>query len=413
MADSFGCSPQTRLMPWKKSCPMTERMKFISRLIDGESMSSLCREFGISRPTGYKFKKRFEEFGIDGFRDLSRRPRGHVHQIPRTKIDTIVALRERYGWGPVKLRRRLEDLYPDQQWPAKSTIAIILKREGYARKRKRRRRANPSPLPLDSSKRPNDLWSMDFKGQFRTLDRVYCYPLTVCDHHSRYLLCCEALANTRTAGVKEALADLFTRQGLPDRIRTDNGSPFASTNKLGLTRLAVWLLRQGIELERIQPGHPEQNGRHERMHRTLKAETTRPAEANLLCQQERFDAFVDCFNNERPHEALTLDTPAKHYIRSKRKYELPELPISYSGFDAVCNVYSEGDIYISELDKTFFLGAAFAGERVGLKKLSSATWAVTFVKSEIGYLDVESRQFLVDLPIEMRVEAKHRGHGKV
>ncbi len=392
---------------------MSERVKFISRLLEGESMATLCREFGISRKTGYKFKKRFEELGIDGFRDFNRRPRGHPYKTPQNKIDTIVAMRERYGWGPIKLKRRLEDLYPQKNWPAHSTIGVILKHEGFIRERRKKRKAKPSELPLANSSTANEIWSIDFKGHFKTLDRKYCYPLTVCDHFSRYLLCCEALSNTRTPGVKEALAELFLSRGLPLRMRSDNGAPFASTNNLGLTRLAVWLLRQGIELERIQPGHPEQNGRHERMHKTLKAETTKPPEKNLLRQQERFTAFQECFNKERPHQAIGLDTPEKHYKPSSRAYLLPEIPLSYPTAQTVCKVQKEGNIFLRPIGESFFIGSAFEGENLGLSELTSSTWAVTFLETQIGYLDTATRQFLVDLPPQWRSEAHHRGKSNV
>ncbi|MFC1611666.1 DDE-type integrase/transposase/recombinase [Myxococcota bacterium] len=297
-------------------------MQFMSRLLGGERMSDLCREFGISRKTGYKLKDRFEELGVDGFLDLSRRPATHPNATPLTTVELVVAWRQKHPtWGARKIRRELVRYNSRCQWPVTSTISEILKRNGFVKARKRRRRATPSPNPLGDSAAPNDVWSVDFKGQFRPGDRCFCYPLTVSDHFSRFFIACEALENIRRAGTQQALEAAFRKFGVPKVIRTDNGAPFASTGCMGLTRLSVWLLRQGIEPQRIQPGHPEQNGRHERLHLTLKRDAINPAGANLLQQQEQFDAFLDCYNHARPHEALHQEPPASVYTPSCQEFD--------------------------------------------------------------------------------------------
>jgi len=311
-------------MPWKVSDPVSERMKFITRLLEGERMSDLCGEFGISRKTGCKLRARYASEGLAGLYDRSRRPHRSPRRTPTVVADQVVALRQRYPtWGPKKLRARLEKLHPEVLWPAASTIGVLLKDAGLVDGRKRRRRAWPTPpSQRRESSSANELWSIDFKGQFRMGNSRYCYPLTVSDHFSRYLLGCEALEATKAEPAARALESVFRTHGLPERMRSDNGTPFASTGLGGLTQLSVWLLRLGIELERIEPGHPEQNGRHERIHLTLKQETTRPAGGNLLQQQERFDDFCTRYNQERPHEALQMRTPAAIYQPSARK--LPE-----------------------------------------------------------------------------------------
>ena len=240
-------------MPWKVSDPVSERLKFISRLLDGERMSDLCGEFGISRKTGYKLLRRYDEKGARGLYDRSRRPNRSPQRTTQDVAARVIGLRKRYAtWGPKKLRRRLQDLDPEVRWPAASTIGVLIKDAGLVDGRKRRRRAWPTP-PSErcTSTRANELWSIDFKGHFRMGNGRYCYPLTVSDHFSRFLLGCEALECTRVDPAALALEAVFRDYGLPERMRSDNGAPFASTGFCGLTRLSVWLLRLGIQLERV------------------------------------------------------------------------------------------------------------------------------------------------------------------
>lgn len=357
-------------------------------------MSDLCREFEISRKTGHKLKKRFEMHGVEGLYERSRRPKRSPQRTPQVIAERVVALRRKYPtWGPKKLRVRLQVLHPEIRWPAASTIGILLKDAGLVDGRKRRRRAWPTPASeRRQSQGPNEVWCIDFKGQFRLGKGHYCYPLTVTDHYSRFLLGCEALEGTKADPAGRALEGVFRSYGLPRCMRSDNGSPFASTGLGGLTQLSVWLLRLGIELERIDPGHPEQNGRHERMHLTLKQDTTRPAADNSLQQQERFDEFRTRYNEERPHEALEMRTPASFYEPSSRKLPHTLEPPSYPLHDLHRNVSQAGCVRLEGHD--VYLSKALIGQRVGLTQLESATWLVSFMQMDLGYLDLSTRSVL-------------------
>lgn len=306
---------------------MEERLKFIARLLDGEKMAVLCREFDISRKTGYKILTRYNDSGLEGLTDRSRRPYRHANQLPFQIEKLIVRLKQdKPTWGAPKIRERLARLYPDVHRPAISTVHAVLDRHGLVERRKRRRN-RAMGTPLSNGYRPNDLWCADYKGEFMLADRRYCYPLTITDFASRYLIACEALSTTKEAYAFTVFESVFKEFGLPSAIRTDNGVPFASPNALfNLSKLSVWWLRLGIDIERIQPGCPQQNGRHERMHLTLKKETTKPAGANFLQQQARFDDFINEFNSERPHQALDMACPAERYTPSPRIYAgLPDL----------------------------------------------------------------------------------------
>ena len=306
---------------------MDERMRFVIRLKDGESMASLCREFGISRKTGYKIFERYEECGLEGLSDRTRRPFRYANQLPEQVEAAIVAAkREKPTWGARKIRERLQRRLPHAiKVPARSTIHAVLDRHGLVTPAPRSR-TRAEGTPLSSGSNPNDLWCTDYKGEFLLGNRRYCYPLTVTDHASRYLLLCEALESHQEGFAFTAFERLFKERGLPQAIRSDNGVPFGSPNGLfNLSKLSVWWLRLGVTIERIRPGHPQQNGRHERMHLTLKKEATRPAGVNILQQQSKFDAFLEEFNNERPHEAVEMKCPAQLYTPSPRPYQgLPE-----------------------------------------------------------------------------------------
>ena len=279
-----------------------ERLRFVARLLDGEKMAPLCLEFDISRKTGYKIFNRYKDIGLDGLTDRTRRPKRYANQLPFQIESRIEQLKkERPNWGAPKIRERLRRLYPDIPLPAISTVHAVLDRHGLVKRRGRRRmRAKGTPLSLPN--RPNDLWCADCKGGFMLTDRRYCYPLTITDFASRYLIACEALSSTKEALAFNVFERAFRDYGLPRAIRTDNGVPFSSPMSLfNLSKLSVWWLRLGIGIERIKPGHPQQNGRHERMHLTLKQEATKPAGDNMLQQQGKFDDFIDCYNTERPH----------------------------------------------------------------------------------------------------------------
>ena len=377
-------------MPWKESSVMEERLRFVARLLDGEAMTDVCREFGISRKTGYKVFDRFKAHGLEALSDRSRRPVRYANQLPQQIESLIVGLkRNKPHWGARKIRELLvRRLAGDVRVPAKSTIHAVLDRHDLVR-RMGRKRQRASGTPLSQGAAPNDLWCADFKGEFKLGNGRYCYPLTVTDHASRFLLLCEALESTREDLAVTAFERLFAERGLPLAIRSDNGVPFASPNALfNLSKLAVWWLRLGIAIERIKPGHPQQNGRHERMHLTLKREATRPPGMNSLQQQARFDDFVHEFNAERPHEAIAMKPPAEVYASSTRPYAgLPG--IAYPLHDRDVLVTACGRICLHR--KKINVSTVLAGQWLGIKEVDEGIWLVSFMHYDLGYIDLEQR----------------------
>ncbi len=390
-------------MPWKECSVTEERLRFVARLLEGEGMSEVCRDFGISRKTGYKIFNRYRDQGLDALADRSRRPVRYANQLPDQIERLIVDLKgDKPHWGARKIRELLvRKLAGDVRLPAKSTVHAVLDRHGLVKRaRARRNRANGTPLSEGAA--PNALWCTDFKGEFKLGNGRYCYPLTVSDHASRYLLLCEALESSREAPVIEAFQRLFRDRGLPAAIRSDNGLPFASPNGLyNLSRLSVWWLRLGIAIERIKPGHPQQNGRHERMHLTLKKEATRPPGLNCLQQQARFDAFVRQFNAERPHEALAMRCPAELYTASPRPYDgLPEL--EYPWHDRDILVTACGRICMHR--KKINISTVLAGQKLGIKEIDDGIWIVSFMHYDLGYIDLEQRTLqTIDNPFGTRL----------
>ena len=372
-------------MPWKECKPMDERLKFVARLLDGEKMATLCREFGISRPTGYKIFNRYKNLGLEGLEDRSRRPYRHANKLPFQIERTIVQLRREHPtWGAPKIREKLIREFPMIKPPAKSTIHAVLDRNGLVRRRKRRR-YKAEGTPLSDAKVPNGLWCADYKGEFMLGNQQYCFPLTITDYRSRYLLACEGLETTKSPFAFTVFERVFKEFGLPDAIRTDNGVPFASPNALfGLSRLSVWWLRLGINIERIKPGHPEQNGRHERMHLTLKREAVIPASYNFLQQQVRFDDFVDVYNNQRPHQALGGLYPGDVYTPSARPYRPPEEP-EYPFHDRAIKVTKCGRLCIGQ--RKVNLSTVFAGQKVGIREVADRIWLVSFMDYDLGFFD--------------------------
>lgn len=388
---------------------MDERMRFVIRLKDGESMAALCREFGISRKTGYKIFERYQQCGLEGLSDRARRPFRYANQLPEPVETAIVASkREKPHWGARKIRERLLRRLPHAvRVPAASTIHAVLDRHGLVN-HPRRSRTRAQGTPLSEGLNPNDLWCTDYKGEFMLANRRYCYPLTVSDHASRYLLLCEALESTAEPPAFMAFERLFEERGLPEAIRSDNGVPFASPNGLfNLSKLSVWWLRLGISIERIRPGHPQQNGRHERMHLTLKQQATRPAGANLLQQQARFDAFVEEFNQERPHEALAMRCPAEVYRPSPRPYRgIPEP--HYPFHDKTLVVTSCGRLCLHR--KKINLSTSLAGQAVGIREVEEGIWLVSFMRYDLGYIDLEERTLQpLDNPFGPRMETEVDG----
>ena len=374
-------------MPWTETEPMTERHKFILAREDGLfSMTDLCERFGISRKTGYKWLDRYREEGVEGLQDRSRAPKHCPHRTPETVQELVIETREAHPrWGPRKLLDYLGPRHPEVALPAPSTVGDILKREGLVEPRRSQRRpTHPGTSPIEAEA-PGEVWTADFKGEFRLGSSNYCYPLTIQDAHSRYLLACEALASTAHSGAEPVFERLFREHGLPKTIRTDNGGPFASKGLCGLSRLSVWWIKLGIEPDRIQPGCPQQNGRHERMHRTLKAETTRPPEPTLAEQQSRFDDFRVEYNEVRPHQALEGAVPASRYVRCSQTMPKRCPEPQYPGHAEVRKVSTTGEIKFK--NRPLFVSAVLAGEYVGLEEVDDGVWNLLFDNVLLGRLD--------------------------
>ena len=367
---------------------MDERLRFVARLLEGEKMKPLCAEFGISRKTGYKVFNGYKDCGLEAFTDRSRRPHRQANRLPEPIEATIVRLKREYpGWGAPKIREKLRQHFTGPHLPAISTVHAVLDRHDLVKHRRRRR---PRAVGTEHSRPtpPNARWCADYKGEFMLGNRRYCYPLTITDFASRYLLTCEALSTTQERFAVTVFERTFKQFGLPHVIRTDNGVPFASAHALyGLSKLSVWWLRLGIAIERIQPGQPQQNGRHERMHLTLKKEATKPAAANILQQQARFDAFVEQYNQERPHQALAMKVPADVYGRSPRVYR---------GLEDLTYPFHDQTIAVTRCGRLCFKGRkvnlshVFAGQHVGVTQVGERIWLVTFMHYDLGYFDDET-----------------------
>lgn len=371
-------------MPWKETEPVMERARFIALHAEGlYTMTELCARFGISRKTGYKWLGRYAAAGLPGLAEQSRTPHACPHRTPAATEAALVRAREAHPhWGPKKLVAHLRSTQPELALPAPSTAGAVLKRRGLVPERKRRRRVTHPASPPLAAAAPNEVWCADFKGEFRTLNGTLCYPLTVTDAYSRYLLGCQSLTSTEHRGAQETFTRLFAEYGLPAAIRTDNGTPFASVALGGLSPLSVWWIKLGIQLQRIPPGQPQENGRHERMHRTLKAETTRPPALDLAGQQARFDAFRAEFNAVRPHEALEQRPPGSLYQPSARELP-PRLPVpEYAGHLLVRQVGSEGCIRLRS--QRLFVSSVLVGEHVAVEEVDEGLWSLYFYDVLLG-----------------------------
>jgi putative transposase len=384
-------------------------MQFLARLQSGERMTDLCREFGISRKTGYKLQARFEAVGGAALVDESRAPKRVANRTSREVRELLLAARREHPtWGPRKLRAWLLLKQPGLELPAASTIGDLLKREGLVERRRRRRSTPPWAGGRLEPQGPNELWCADYKGQFRLGNGQYCYPLTITDRCSRFLLACEALESIETGSAQATFEAVFREHGLPRCIRTDNGAPFASRGLHGLTRLSAWWWRLGIRHERIEPAHPEQNGQHERMHLVLKQQTTRPAAASLLKQQERFDSFIDEYNDERPHEALGQTPPAQHHAHSPREFPSRLSELTYPLHDRTCVLSPGGHLRMGGRNSIYFLSTALAGQPVGLREVDDRVWLVSYADLDLGLLDERHHRFqpadAVDAPQDSAAE---------
>jgi transposase InsO family protein len=371
---------------------MELRMRFVNALgAEEDSMTALCEEYRVSRKTGYKWLTRYRAQGLAGLAERSRAPHVVPWAVNQAQTEAIVALRRQHPrWGPKKLRAKLLVRAPAQHWPAISTIGDLLQRAGLSRRRQRRRRATPTPSGVPPIVAPNDVWCIDFKGWFKTGDGATCYPLTVTDAFSRYLLGCRAVVPDYE-GCHRELERLFREHGLPQTFLSDNGPPFAALAAGGLSRLSVWWIKLGILPVRIVPGKPQQNGRHERMHKTLKAETAQPPAATLAAQQRRFDDFRAEFNHERPHEALGQAVPAAVYTPSPRPYPARLEDPHYASDFELRRVRSNGEIkWQGEL---IFIAQPLVGEVIGLHEDDDGNAAVYFGPVELGTIDGVTLKF--------------------
>ena len=376
-------------MPWSETSIMEERARFVLEALEGwTSMSELCARYGVSRRVGYKWLARYREGGLGALEDRSRARRTQASRTPPEIVARIVALRKKHPtWGPRKLLARLQALEPDLPWPAASTVGEILRREGLVkgRRRRRRRQAGAWTGPKTLADEPNRVWTADFKGEFRLGCGRLCYPLTIVDAATRYILDCRALPSTSSAGARASFERVFRRYGLPEVIRTDNGVPFSTQALGGLSQLAVWRLRLGIRLERTRRRHPEDNGAHERMHRTLKAEATRPARETAEEQQRAFDRFRAVYNEERPHEALGNLPPAALYRPSERRLPRRLPPLVYpEGFE-LRRVSRHGQIRWRR--RLFFVSETLHRQVVGLKSAGGGCWDLYFGPALLAVLD--------------------------
>jgi transposase InsO family protein len=365
---------------------MDQKTQFIADYLrQSLSMSELCELYGISRKTGYKLVERYLTHGPSGLEERSRRPSSNPNHTPEHVVEAIVALRQRHpSWGAKKLLPILERRHPSWDLPGRSTVCDILSRQGLVPKKRTRRHIGHPGKPSSSILAPNDCWSADFKGQFKTGDGLYCYPLTVTDGFSRYLFACQGLGSTSVAESKPVFTRIFKEYGLPRRIRTDNGVPFATNALARLSSLSAWWVRLGVLPELIEPGKPQQNGRHERMHRTLKAETTRPPAQTCRGQQRKFDHFQHEFNFERPHAALDMQTPASLYEPSSREMPNKIPPLEYPDRFEVRYVSANGGI---RWNKDWVnVSITCVGEYVGLEEIDDGIWNVYFGPLKLGRL---------------------------
>jgi len=366
---------------------MEERFRFIEEWdSDDWSLAELCRHFGVTRKTGYKWLERYEAVGWEGLQDQSRAPHGHPNAVDQWTEERVLALREVHPlWGARKIQALLKREAGTKPVPAVSTIGKILQSHGLTVARKQRARARPSQQPLAHATEANKVWCADFKGWFRSGDGVRIDPLTISDAYSRYLLRCQAVNKPNYAHSKPIFEAAFREYGLPQRIRTDNGAPFASNGASGLTGLSVWWIKLGIEPERIEPGKPQQNGRHERMHRTLRESTACPPAGNRRAQQQRFDQFRREYNEQRPHQALGQQTPGSYYAPSARPYPRRAAEAAYPD-DWPKRLVSPGG-QMRWQSQYVFVAHALAGEAVGLEPIADNCWRVWFHFYELGVLD--------------------------
>ena len=386
-------------MPWQERSPMDLRLQFVREWESGAwTMTELCADYRISRKTGYKWVGRHEASGRAGLADQSRRPHHNPRATAKELVAQLIALRQRHPrWGAPKLLTVAAREQPEAAWPKRSTLCDLLKREGLVTARRRMQRLAGAARPLAPVTAPNQTWTVDFKGRFLTGDGRYCYPLTLRDAFSRFVLRCDALLGGTSAATRQRLERAFAAYGLPERIRSDNGVPFASAGLGRLSPLSVWWMRLGIEPERIAPGRPDQNGSHEQFHAVLKAETTRPAAGDARAQQRRFIRFCREYNYDRPHAALAYDVPASIYRPSPRSLPTRLPPVEYPGHVEVRRVSCIGQV--SWQGDPLFLSLALVGEDVAFEEVDDGLWTIRLGSVAIGRYDSRRRKLQPIAPL--------------
>lgn len=374
-------------MPWLKTPIEVQKMRFISDWLSQEySMTELCTRYQISRQSGYLLVKAYQEEGEAAFKEKSHCRLTHPNQTPTELVQIILETKQRYlNWGPLTIHSWLCANKPNHRWPAVSTVSDILKRHGLVKKRYLRRRTPPHTEPLRECSAPNAVWSADYKGQFKMTNERYCYPLTVTDNYSRFLFCCDGFDRIHHKSAIKSFEKVFREYGLPDAIRTDNGYPFAGTAVGGLSALSIWFLKLGIMPERIEPGCPQQNPRHERMHRTLKAGIKLNVRNSLAGQQKWFDEFKKEFNEERPHQGINLQTPSSVYEKSKRVFPSQLSEMIYPDEWLIRKVRSNGEI--KYFGKSYFVSELLQGEPIGLEMIDDDRAIIYFGRLKLGIID--------------------------
>lgn len=380
-------------MSWQITNAKEERKLFIVDWLKREfTMKALCARYGVSRKTGYKWLERFKQEGEKGLEERSHARHSYANETPKEIKKRLIELKLRFPtWGPQKLLDWLEEEERDRAWPASSTIGEILKRHGLVKPRRYKRRVVSQNEPFSECDSNNAVWSADFKGQFK-VGGSYCYPLTIMDNFSRYLLSCEGLKHPNMEETRRCIERVFKEYGLPASIRTDNGQPFASIGLGGLTALNIWWIKLGIRHERIQPGCPQQNGRHERMHRTLKEATAKPAEGNFEDQQRSFDAFRKEYNEERPHQALAKKRPAEIYTGSLRPYPEQIEEVHYPNHYLIRQVKTNGEI--KWFGKRYYVSELLHKEPIGLEPIDEERAIVYFGHHKLGLIDARSDKII-------------------
>jgi putative transposase len=381
-------------MPWRETSPMEQRLDFVREYAtELFTMTELAAQYGISRKTGYKWLERYAAAGATGLEDRSRRPQQSPHATDPELVEMLVAHRRRHPrWGAKKLLAVAARRQPDADWPSRSTVCALLSARGLVVPRPRRPRSPHTPsVPMTPITAVNEVWTTDFKGEFRTGDGRYCYPLTLRDGFSRFVLRCDGFLSRSTAATRDRFVRAFREYGLPQRIRSDNGGPFASPGLGRLSQLSVWWMRLGIVPERIAPGHPEQNGSHEQFHSVLKAETARPPAPNCTAQQQRFRRFVREYNDTRPHEALNDQPPACRYAPSSRELPARVPAIAYPGHMEVRLVSSNG--CVSWRNEALFIATPLAGEHVAFEEVDDGLWTVHFATVALARYNERHRTF--------------------